>query len=177
MLESVYHVVFPDRVTDAPPFEPAAGIPCPVRAADDVPVNQQPGQGGRHAKGVQPEGGPHIHEQNTPVYDRRPDQVDEVGTAVPVKRRARRKRVVFPIETGHAAPVYNSRAEIVSIAPDLDIGQPGPFADVVLDAALAFGGQIVVHGLFNRLFESLLVPDEVDNIAPILRVQSRPLLL
>ena len=65
--------------------------------------------------------------------------MDKIGASIPVKCRCRRKGIVGPQESGRAASCYEPRAEIVPKSPDLDVGQSGPLADVVLYFALAFG--------------------------------------
>ena len=103
--------------------------------------------------------------------------MDKIGASISVKCRSRRKGIIRPIEAGRAAPFCKLWAEIIPKSPDLDVGQPGTLADIVLYFALAFGRQVVVNRFFNRFFESLLVLNKVDNISPVRRVQSRPFLL
>ena len=144
VLKAIRAVVFAGAWTQAVPFDSAAGVARTVRTANQVAVDIGLRSGGGDAHGVEPESGSHIGGEYAAIDCWRPDQVQKAGVEVAVEGRAGQEAVTGQREV--AATGDHARADIVAETPDLDPGQAGSLAAIVVLAALA----IDLQGLVGR---------------------------
>ena len=97
----------------------------------------------------------------------------EIGGVIPVETSPRTEAI--PGQSEVAATFQHSRSDIVAVAPDFDIGQPGPLAAIILLPTLTRRWQALIHRTIYRLLETLPNLDEMDDFALVCCGQRLPL--
>ena len=165
------------RGAETRPFQPPARVTGAVGTAVDVAVEDRgvaadPDR--RDAQLIEPEGRPEVGDHEAALRQGRGRQLlGEIGVVIPVEGvDGGADPLADDVEA--AAALLDSRADVVPQAPDLDLGQARPLAAVEIPAALPLTGQLVVLLPGNRFLEPALIPDEMDDVAAVFRIEVLP---
>ena len=160
---------------DFGPLEVAVGVAGPVRSLDHHSVD--PADASHHAEVVDPEEGPQVQGEDPPIVEagiRRPDQLQVVAFVASVEAGVAGEGAG---QIHAAAPVDDAEGDVVSLRPDLDLGQAGTFPLVVDQPAPAFGAHLVVDLLVDLGLGAGGVDDVVVDAPLVLDRQGQELLL